>query len=50
MILQKAVLAAEMTLTETAVADDTLGRLAALSSRAANLLGRHGVGRCFGDG
>ncbi len=40
-VLQEAVLAAEMAIAETAVADDALGSLLALLCAAANLLAGH---------
>ena len=42
-ILQQAVLAAEVALTEAAVADNSLRRLAALLGGATDSLGSHGV-------
>jgi len=44
-ILEQAVAAAEMALAEAAVPDDALGGLLALLGGAADLLGRHDVGR-----
>lgn len=44
MVLQQAVLAAEMALAEAAVADDALRGLSALLGGASDALGSHGCG------